>query len=142
MFLRRTVVLAAVLVLLLHVVLQALRFPVYVLGPLDWSSHITTALILLANLPVGTSRAFLTAALVTAMAIDVDHLPGYLGADVLTEGTPRPYPHSLMTALLFAGAAATSPDARGRSRWGSPSACSPTSRATSRPATASRCSGP
>ena len=106
MFLRRTVLLAAVWILVLHVVLQELRFPLFVLGPLDWSAHVATALILLANLPLSTGHSFATAALVAAMAIDLDHVPGYLGTDILTAGTPRPYTHSLATVLLGAGAGA------------------------------------
>jgi inner membrane protein len=103
---RRTVVFAAVWVLILHVVLQELRFPIFVLGPLDWSAHIATAVLLLANLPIKIGPAFTTAALVAAIAIDLDHVPGFLGSDVLSEGTPRPYPHSLATVLLLAGAGA------------------------------------
>ncbi len=106
MFLRRTVLLAAVWTLVLHVVLQELRFPLFMLGPLDWSAHIATALILLANLPLSAGRTFATAALVAAMAIDVDHVPAYLGTDILTEGTPRPYTHSLTTVMLSASAGA------------------------------------
>lgn len=113
MLVRQTVVLAAVWVLVLHVVLQELRFPIFVLGPLDWSAHVATALILLANLPVRVGVAFAAAALLAAVAIDIDHLPGYLGSDVLSAGTPRPYPHSLITVLLFAGAGAM---LRGRTR--------------------------
>lgn len=97
MFLRRTVLLAAVLVLVLHVPLQELRFPLLILAPLDWSAHLATALILLANLPLSAGHAFSSAALVAAVAIDLDHVPGHLGTDLLTAGTPRPYTHSLAT---------------------------------------------
>ena len=40
------------------------------------------------------------------MAIDLDHLPGLLGWHGLTQGTPRPYTHSLATpvALIAVGA--------------------------------------
>lgn len=102
MVLRRTVLAAALWVLVLHVLLQELRVPILVLGPLDWSAHLATAIILLANLPVRPPRAFTVAALVTVMAIDLDHVPGYLGTDVLAQDTPRPYPHALVTALVAA----------------------------------------
>ena len=75
------------------------------LGPLDWSAHVATALILLANLPLSTGHPSATAALVAAMAIDLDHVPGYLGTDILTAGTPRPT-RTRCTVLLGAGAGA------------------------------------
>ena len=39
-------------------------------------------------------------ALVASVAIDLDHIPPYLGADFLNRGTPRPYTHSLATVLI------------------------------------------
>jgi inner membrane protein len=45
-------------------------------------------------------------ALIASMAIDIDHIPGRLGADWLTAGTPRPYTHSLaVVSALLLGAA-------------------------------------
>ncbi|MBW3609708.1 MAG: metal-dependent hydrolase [Actinobacteria bacterium] len=96
---------AALWILVLHPVLQALRFPILVLGPLDWSAHLATALLILANLPRPSRRRLVVAALISAVALDLDHLPHLLGADFLTAGTPRPYPHSLATAFALAGGA-------------------------------------
>ena len=61
--------------------------------------------LLLAVLPAPPTAAFLAAALVASTAIDVDHIPQYLGWHGLTEGAPRPYTHSLITplALLLVG---------------------------------------
>lgn len=100
---------AALWILALHPVLQALRLPVPVLGPLDWTAHLATALLLIANLPRPTDRLAVIAALVASMALDIDHVPQYLGFDVLTEGTPRPYLHSLATVLALAALGAALP---------------------------------
>ncbi len=40
-------------------------------------------------------------ALIGSVAIDLDHIPEYLGYRFLTVGTPRPYTHSLLTPLLL-----------------------------------------
>jgi membrane-bound metal-dependent hydrolase YbcI (DUF457 family) len=40
--------------------------------------------------------------LVASVAIDLDHIPSYMGMKWLTRGTPRPYPHSLLTLLVLA----------------------------------------
>jgi membrane-bound metal-dependent hydrolase YbcI (DUF457 family) len=34
------------------------------------------------------------------VAIDLDHVPDRLGYDFLTQGTPRPYTHSLLTVAV------------------------------------------
>jgi inner membrane protein len=39
-------------------------------------------------------------AMIASVAIDLDHIPGRLGADWLTAGTPRPYTHSLLTIAV------------------------------------------
>jgi inner membrane protein len=76
------------------------------LGAFDEPAHLaTTALILLAAAAsVRVHRipwAFALAALIASMAIDLDHIPQYLGWHGLTEGTPRPYSHSLLSVALF-----------------------------------------
>jgi inner membrane protein len=40
-------------------------------------------------------------ALIGSVAIDLDHIPQYLGYRFFTVGTPRPYTHSLLTPLLL-----------------------------------------
>jgi inner membrane protein len=52
------------------------------------------------------TRLFIVAALVGSTAIDLDHVPGFLGSQALTAGTSRPYGHTLLTlAILLALAA-------------------------------------
>ncbi len=81
---------------------------------IDEPAHLMTcAVVLLAALALTDTKPpwrFVVAALVASMAIDLDHLPGYLGSDVLTGSMPRPYTHSLlMVGILVAlGAAAKS----------------------------------
>ncbi len=103
---RRLVLAVAVLVLALHPVLQAIRAPLYVLGPLDWSAHLATAVVLLANAPIALRARVVVGALLASVVIDLDHVPGYLGWDGLAQGLPRPFPHSLATPLLVLGGAA------------------------------------
>jgi membrane-bound metal-dependent hydrolase YbcI (DUF457 family) len=79
-------------------------------GLIDEPAHIATcALLLLAAisllgrpLPV----RFVTAALVASVAIDLDHVPGYLGSHLLSASTPRPYTHSLLFVVVLLGLAA------------------------------------
>jgi membrane-bound metal-dependent hydrolase YbcI (DUF457 family) len=72
----------------------------------DEPAHLATALVfLLALLTLVRSRrpslAFLAAAVVASVAIDLDHVPGMLGWQGLTEGVPRPYTHTLVTPLAL-----------------------------------------
>jgi inner membrane protein len=77
-------------------------------GPLDEVAHLATAalgLMVLACL-VDVPRRFYIAALVASVAIDLDHIPLYLG--LLPDNGQRPVTHSLATVAVFAGAAAVS----------------------------------
>ena len=77
-----------------------------VLALLDEPAHLATAAVCLAALRPPVARPFAMAALLGAVAIDIDHLPALLGTEVLTQGTGRPYSHSLLTiGLLLLGAA-------------------------------------
>src|SRR5437660_8957455 len=77
-------------------------------GLLDEVAHLATAalglmvLACLADLP----RRFYVAALVASVAIDLDHIPLYLG--LLGDDGQRPVTHSLATVVGFAAAAAAS----------------------------------
>jgi membrane-bound metal-dependent hydrolase YbcI (DUF457 family) len=53
-------------------------------------------------------------ALLASVAIDLDHLPHYLGSEALTGTLPRPYTHSLVFAAGLALAAALWPRRTGR----------------------------
>ena len=84
-------------------------------GLVDEPAHLlTTSIAVLAVIAARGGRvapAFAVAALAAGNLVDADHLPQVLGSDVLTRGTPRPYPHSLAAiALLLVVATA----ARGR----------------------------
>jgi len=70
-------------------------------GALDETAHFLTMLLILWAL----GDRFLVPriavpALVATVVIDADHIPGYLGYDFLTAGTPRPYTHSLLTVAV------------------------------------------
>ena len=77
-------------------------------APLDEVAHLATAalgLLVLARF-VDLPRRFYVAALVASVAIDLDHIPDYLG--LLGDQNGRPFTHSLATVAVFAGAAAVS----------------------------------
>jgi inner membrane protein len=77
-------------------------------GPLDEVAHLATAALglMVAACLVDAPRRFYVAALVASVAIDLDHIPLYLG--LLGDGGQRPVTHSLATVVVFAGAAAAS----------------------------------
>jgi len=77
-------------------------------GPLDEVAHLATAALGLMVLAcfVDAPRRFYVAALVASVAIDLDHIPLYLG--LLGDDGQRPVTHSLATVLVFAAAAAIS----------------------------------
>jgi inner membrane protein len=74
-------------------------------GLIDEPAHLATCLLFaLALAAVARLRpwpVFIAAALVASVAIDLDHLPQYLGWDALKGGGPRPYPHCLLTVGLL-----------------------------------------
>jgi membrane-bound metal-dependent hydrolase YbcI (DUF457 family) len=74
-------------------------------GPLDEAAHLLTTLLVVWALGRHASDRLLVSALVASVAIDVDHIPGRLGADWLTAGTPRPYTHSLTTVAVVVASA-------------------------------------
>jgi inner membrane protein len=69
-------------------------------GPLDEIAHLTTTLIVLWALGRRVRARFLVPALVASVAIDADHVPRALGYDFFTQGTPRPYTHSLLSIAV------------------------------------------
>ena len=74
-------------------------------GPLDELAHLLTTLLFFWALGPRARERFLVPALIASVAIDLDHVPGRLGVDWLTAGTPRPYTHSLLTiAIVLASA--------------------------------------
>ncbi|MFZ0043856.1 MAG: metal-dependent hydrolase [Solirubrobacteraceae bacterium] len=75
-------------------------------GPLDESAHVLTALFVVWAIGGRVFDRLLVPVLVASVAIDLDHLPGELGYDFLTRGTPRPYTHSLLTIAILLVASA------------------------------------
>lgn len=67
-----------------------------VAGALDELAHLATAIVFLSVLRLGPS-ASIVALLMGSVALDIDHVPGVLGWDGLTEGSARPYSHSFAT---------------------------------------------
>lgn len=93
---------AVALICGLDAALRARSWPVPVIALLDEPAHLLTAWLLLAASPWGRLRARVAWALVGAVAIDVDHVPLYLGsADVAAPGG-RPWSHSLATIAVLA----------------------------------------
>ncbi|HSK50806.1 MAG TPA: metal-dependent hydrolase [Solirubrobacterales bacterium] len=80
-------------------------------GLVDEPAHLATCALALLALAALTgswpSGRFVVAALVASVAIDLDHLPGYLGERLLTGSMPRPLTHGvlLVAALLLVGRA-------------------------------------
>lgn len=78
-------------------------------GLLDEPAHLFTNLLglMALGLLVPVSRRFAAAVLVSAVAIDLDHLPHYFGTGPLSP-TPggRPYTHSLLTVVAALAVAA------------------------------------
>ena len=69
-------------------------------GLADETCHLLTGVLLLLALPA-SGPAFTAGVLIGSVAIDVDHIPALAGWDGLTEGTGRPYSHSLATPLAL-----------------------------------------
>jgi hypothetical protein len=87
---------------------RMVRFDLLSTGPIDEVAHLATAalgLIVLACF-IDVPRRFYVAALIASVAIDLDHIPLYLG--LLGDRTQRPVTHSLATVVVFAGAAVAS----------------------------------
>jgi membrane-bound metal-dependent hydrolase YbcI (DUF457 family) len=74
-------------------------------GLIDEPAHLATCAIAVSVLATTVSRPlpgrFALAALLASVAIDLDHLPGYFGFDLLTVGSPRPYTHSLACGVVL-----------------------------------------
>lgn len=69
-------------------------------APLDETAHVMTTLFVLWAIGGWVFDRLLIPALVASVAIDLDHLPGDVGYNFLTRGTPRPYTHSLLTIAI------------------------------------------
>ncbi len=74
-------------------------------GLVDEPAHLATCAIALLALAALTDSwlpgGFVAAALVSSVAIDVDHIPKYLGTHFLTGSLPRPYTHSALLVVVL-----------------------------------------
>jgi inner membrane protein len=87
---------------------RRIPFGVWTTGPVDEVAHLSTAalgLLVLARF-IDAPRRFYVAALIASVAIDVDHIPLYLG--LLGNQAQRPVTHSLSTVAVFVVGAAAS----------------------------------
>ncbi len=106
--------LAVVVVLLLDLLQDANAWPVPVVGLLDEPAHLLTAWLCLLALPTRVSdRIAWRWALLGSVAIDLDHIPLFLGVPGMAAAGGRPITHSLAgLAVLVVLAAASTRSAR------------------------------
>lgn len=93
---------------------RSVPFDLWSTGLLDEISHLATAalgLLVLACV-IDVPRRFYVAALIASVAIDLDHIPDYLG--LLGDQPQRPVTHSLTTVAVFAGGCGGQPPASSR----------------------------
>src|SRR5436190_20968034 len=83
-------------------------FNVLASGPLDETAHLATGALGLLALAcfIDAPRRFYVAGLIASVAIDLDHIPLYLG--LLGNQDQRPVTHSLTTVVVLAAASAVS----------------------------------
>ncbi len=84
----------------------------------DETAHIATAVIALAGFVPRVAGSMAFGAVIGSTAIDVDHLPAMAGSLILTEGTTRPYTHSLLSVLLAVFLGLVLPSSLQRFMWG------------------------
>ncbi|MGY1914987.1 metal-dependent hydrolase [Blastococcus sp. SYSU DS0973] len=77
------------------------RWPLPVVGALDEPAHLLTAWLVVAALGRGRSTREVVWVLAGSVAIDVDHLPSYLGWEGIDGDGSRPITHSLATILAL-----------------------------------------
>jgi membrane-bound metal-dependent hydrolase YbcI (DUF457 family) len=82
-------------------------------APLDWTNHLLTTLFIVWAVRPLVGRRMILAALVASVVIDADHIPGYLGSEIITGAGNRPYTHSLATVTVLLALAAARPSWRG-----------------------------
>jgi len=67
------------------------------IGIADETAHFSTMVIILLAFPMLRNAGFILGCVVGSVAIDVDHIPLFLGSDILTADTNRPFTHGLLT---------------------------------------------
>jgi inner membrane protein len=69
-------------------------------GIADETAHLSTMVIFLLAFSRLGHAGFIVGCLVGSVAIDLDHLPLFLGSNLLTEQTNRPFTHGLLTIAI------------------------------------------
>lgn len=103
---------ALLLVPLLDRVQAARSWPTVVDGALDEPAHLLTAVLLLGALSRWLTGRVARWALVGSVALDLDHVPLYLGWESIAAPGDRPVTHSLTTVVLLLAATTTVPALR------------------------------
>ncbi len=99
--LRLSVIAALTVVLVLDAVVDR-DWPLPVLGLFDEIGHLATAWVLLVALLPDRYRSLVPWALLSAVLIDIDHIPLYAwGVGTATDGQGRPVTHSLTVVLVL-----------------------------------------
>lgn len=83
-------------------------------GIADETAHLSTMVVFLLAFPTLRNSGFIVGCLVGSVAIDLDHIPLFLGSNLLTEQTNRPLTHGLLTVVIVL---AVSGVARGPGRY-------------------------
>lgn len=99
-----TLLLAAVVLVAADWAYRRAGYSIFPAGVLDEIAHLMTTLLVLWALGQRVCERFMLPALIASVAIDLDHVPARFGLYWLTEGTPRPYTHSLLTVALVVAA--------------------------------------
>ncbi len=99
---RRLALAAAIVIAAADIALQTVQPGRVLAGVLDEPAHAATTVLLLAALGWPLGWRFAVAAVIASIAIDLDHIPQYLGTRFMVAGTPRPYTHSWVTLGFFA----------------------------------------
>ena len=66
-------------------------------GIADETAHLSTMVLFVLAFLMPRDAGFVLGCLIGSVAIDADHIPLYLGWDILTADTNRPFTHSLLT---------------------------------------------
>lgn len=69
-------------------------------GIADETAHLSTMVIVLLAFPMLRNAGFILGCLAGSVAIDVDHIPLFLGSDIFTADTNRPFTHGLLTVSI------------------------------------------
>ena len=74
--------------------------PLLATGIADETAHLSTMVIFLLAFPTLRNAGFIAGCLAGSVAIDLDHIPLFLGSNLLTEQTNRPFTHGLLTIAI------------------------------------------